>query len=171
MENHDMQLTLKGDTFLALQDDFDAILNRTIGNMEMKSADEATLTLKLKITLEKRSARSFSSGFDSAREIIKPAFAHEISSVMQVKDKKSGALTGDYELMWDEMEGKYVMRCIDDGQVSMDDVIDADYTMTEQTAALPADGPRSHPAPQNGVDREDDEDDEDGYSYDDPEEE
>lgn len=165
MNNHDMQLTLKGDTFLSLQDDFDIILNRTIGNMEMKGADEATLTLKLKITLEKSNAHSLSTvGFDATREIIKPAFSHEISSVMQVKDKKSGALTGDYELIWDETGGKYVMRRIDDGQVSMDDIVEADGVAVDSVKNLPA---PSLPVPPD----EDREDGEDGYSYEDPEEE
>lgn len=34
-----MELSLKGETFNALKEDFDVVLARTIGNMEMKGAD------------------------------------------------------------------------------------------------------------------------------------
>ena len=149
---NDLSLSLKSETFSALTEDFDSILARTIGNMEMKGAEEATVTLKLGISLEKSSMNSPS----GLQEITKPSFKHDISSVMQVKDKKSGALTGDYELVWDAAEGKYVMRRIDNGQVSIfdsaqtaGDVIDADYT------ALP-EGQRGLPeASQSGEEAED----------------
>ena len=138
---NDLSLSLKSETFSALKEDFDSILARTIGNMEMKGAEEATVTLKLGISLEKSSVNSPS----GLQEITKPSFKHDISSVMQVKDKKSGALTGDYELVWDAAEGKYVMRRIDNGQVSIfdsaqtaGDVIDADYTaLPEGQRGLP----------------------------------
>lgn len=136
MYANDMSLSLKSETFSALKEDFDSILARTIGNMEMKGAEEATVTLKLGISLEKGSVN----GPAGIRDIVKPSFKHDISSVMQVKDKKSGALTGDYEMVWDADEGKYVMRRIDNGQTSMFDedcggtVIDAEYTDAEYTA-------------------------------------
>lgn len=140
MYANDMSLSLKSETFSALKEDFDSILARTIGNMEMKGAEEATVTLKLGISLEKSSVN----GPAGIRDIVKPSFKHDISSVMQVKDKKSGALTGDYEMVWDADEGKYVMRRIDNGQVSMFDadgdatVIDADYTaLPEGQRGLP----------------------------------
>ena len=136
MYANDMSLSLKSETFSALKEDFDSILARTIGNMEMKGAEEATVTLKLGISLEKSSVN----GPAGIRDIVKPSFKHDISSVMQVKDKKSGALTGDYEMVWDADEGKYVMRRIDNGQTSMFDedcggtIIDAEYTDAEYTA-------------------------------------
>lgn len=140
MYANDMSLSLKSDTFSALKEDFDSILARTIGNMEMKGAEEATVTLKLSISLEKSSVN----GPNGLQDITKPSFKHDISSVMQVKDKKSGALTGDYELVWDDGEGKYVMRRIDNGQVSIFDapasgeVIEAEYTaLPEGQRGLP----------------------------------
>ena len=137
MNTNDMTLSLKSDTFSALKEDFDSILARTIGNMEMKGAEEATVTLKLGISLEKSNISSP----NGMKEIIKPSFKHDISSVMQVKDKKSGALTGDYELVWDPDERKYVMVRIDDGQTSIfndDDIIDSDYEeAVDEPVALP----------------------------------
>lgn len=115
-----MELSLKGETFNALKEDFDAVLARTIGNMEMKGADEATVTLKLGISLEKTT--DFSG--DEEKEVTKPSFKHDINSVMQVKDKKSGALTGDYCLVWDEDEKKWVMKRLGDDQMSLFDAED-----------------------------------------------
>ena len=92
MFKNDLALSLKSDTFSALKEDFDSILAKTIGNMEMKGAEDATITLKLGVSLEKSSI----SGPNGIQDITKPSFKHDISSVMQVKDKKSGALTGDF---------------------------------------------------------------------------
>lgn len=129
-----MELSLKSDTFSALKEDFDSILGRTIGNMQMKGAEDATITLKLSVSLENTMANIKGENTD----ITRPSFKHDISSVMQVKDKKSGALTGDYQLVWDEDEGKYVMKRIDNGQMTLfdengdiispdDNTIDAEY--------------------------------------------
>lgn len=110
-----MELSLNGDTFAALKEDFDSILAQTLGNMESKGADEAVITLKLGVSLEKQSfVRN-----EEPEELTKPSFKHDISSVMQVKNKKSGSLSGDYELVWDDDEKKYVMRKITNGQLTM----------------------------------------------------
>lgn len=114
---NEMQLSIKSDTFSAMKEDFDAILGRTIGNMQMKGAEDATITLKLSVSLENTNAVI---GGEST-DITRPSFKHDISSVMQVKDKKSGALTGDYQLVWDDEEGKYIMKKIENGQVTMFD--------------------------------------------------
>ena len=41
---NEMILSLNEDTFSALKKDFDDVLNRTIGNMQMKGASDATIT-------------------------------------------------------------------------------------------------------------------------------
>ena len=77
---------------------------------------------------------------------------------MQVKDKKSGALTGDYQLVWNPEEGNYIMRRIDNGQTSMfdeDESVTADCVEVEEARLLPAGEPA----------------DDSGYEYDSPEEE
>ena len=117
MSSKDMVLSLKGDTFSALQEDFDAILAKTIRNMEMRGAGDAAITLKLSISIEKSTANDV----NDVRNISKPSFNHEIRSVMQIKDKKTGALTGDYELVWDIDEGKYVMWRIVNEQMGLFD--------------------------------------------------
>ena len=133
MEERTLQLSLNSDTFAGMKEDFDAILAKTISNMESKGADEAAITLKLNISLAKEEKTPLDSD-DEKKEIVKPDFKHVISSVMQVKAKKTGALSGDYELVWDEDEEKYVMRKIDNGQLSIFDAAyeDEDYPEDEE---------------------------------------
>lgn len=141
---NERNLSLNGDTFAILKEQFDKILNRTVGNMEMKGADDAVITLKLSVSLEKSSV----SVGDDIKEVTKPTFKHDISSVMQVKDKVSGQTTDDYALVWDENENKYVLRKIENGQMSFDDfdsngnpIYEADYhevpALEEGTRGLP----------------------------------
>ena len=136
--NNNMILSLNTDTFSTLKSDFDTILGRTIGNMEMKGADEAVITLKLSISLEKSSVSVDGDGF---KDIIKPNFKHDISSVMQVKDKMTGQFKGDFAMEWDDKEKRYVLRRIDNGQMNFFDdepvgkFVDANYT---EIPALPA---------------------------------
>ena len=118
MCKNDMSLSLSGETFGTLKKDFDTIMARTIGNMQMKGAEDATITVKLSVSLEKR----FVGGFGSGKDITKPTFKHDISSVMQVKDKMTGQLTGEHQLVWDDEEKKYVLRNIDSDQMTMDDI-------------------------------------------------
>lgn len=159
----DMILSLNGDTFQTLKDDFDTILARTIGNMTMKGADEATITLKLSVSLEKSSVGTVS----GIQDVTKPSFKHDISSVMQVKDKMTGQFKGEYGMIWDEDEECWVLRKIDNGQMNLFDdegqIIDADYRevpgLPEAPKALPeseqdgdaGDGDDSEP-PQNNAD-------------------
>lgn len=133
---NERKLSLDGNTFAILKEQFDKILNRTVGNMEMKGADVAVITLKLNVSLEKSSV----SVGDYIKEVTKPTFKHDISSVMQVKDKVSGQTTDDYALVWDENERKYVLRKIENGQMSFDDfnangypIYNADYHEVPET--------------------------------------
>jgi TRAP-type C4-dicarboxylate transport system substrate-binding protein len=108
-------LTLSSDTFNALKSDFDQVLRKTLTNMENKESEQAELTVKLKISLMKEQAPNFDSLIPGAqREVIKPKFDHKVSSVMQIKDEKTGTLSGNYELVWDGELGQYVMREIKD---------------------------------------------------------
>lgn len=122
---HDLILSLNGETFFDLKKDFDAVLNRTLGNMEMKGASDATITLKLSIATEKRSMNVG----DGIQDYKKPSFKHEITSVMQIKDKATGQLGGEYAMVWDEDEECFVLRKCDNGQTS---IFDADYETVDE---------------------------------------
>lgn len=121
-KNNVLALTMESEAFNGLKTDFNQVLRRTLTNMERKESEQAELTVKLKISLEKDTAPDFSEvRYRAERDIVRPTFTHKISSVMQIKCEKSGVLSGDYELVWDEESGDYVMRPIEDGQLSLFD--------------------------------------------------
>lgn len=120
MQNNTIALTLESEIFNELKENFNQILQKTLINMESKESEQAELTLKLKISLINDTAPDFSEvRYRAERDIIRPTFSHKISSVMQTKCEKSGEVMGDYELVWAQEKGGYVMRPIDNGQISM----------------------------------------------------
>ena len=134
----DLNLSLDGATFAELKDQYDDLLARTVGNMEMRGTVDAVITLKQTIHLE-RTKRSTPSG---VIDVVIPTFKHDITSVMQAKDKVSGQLKGEYQLVFDKDEEEYVMRKIDNGQQSMfeDDepngrFVDKDYEPESESDA------------------------------------
>lgn len=125
MSKQDLVLSLNEETFSTLKKDFDTILNRTLGNMEMKGATDAVITLKLTVGLDER---SFSVG-EGIQKYKKPTFKHEINSVMQIKDKMTGQLSGEYAMVWDEDEKRFVLRHFDGNQTS---IFDSDYETVDE---------------------------------------
>lgn len=122
-----MELTLESDTFATMKRDFDDMLMSTLKNMQTKGAENADLTLKLHISIENTNVTIRGENTD----IVRPSFKHDLGSIMQIKDKKTGSLSGEMQLVWDEETGKPFMRKIDNGQISLfnddGDAINADY--------------------------------------------
>lgn len=113
------------------------------------------------------------------KDIIKPVFKHDITSVMNVKQKKSGILGGNMKMVWDKDLHRYVLQNIDNGQISFDQQeaqADPAPESAQIPAAEPVQLPAPEPAPDNVIDvafrevdgSEADEQSEDPYDYDDP---
>jgi len=117
-QKNDLPLSLKSNTFNCFCADFDSILRQTLRGMVETDQEVAEINCKMKITLTDDSAPDFSVR-NQTREITKPKFDHTITAVIQRKDKKSGSLSGPYELVWDRDIGDYVMRPIDNGQIDL----------------------------------------------------
>lgn len=131
-------LSLSGDTFNALKSDFDQQLRQLLTEMEKRESEEATINIKIAVSLQPDQARDFqANGYDAMRDIVKPSFKHEVSTVMQVKSKKSGSLGGNFELVWDRELCQYVMREIDNGQVTLFDK-EEEAPQPGEPPALPA---------------------------------
>ena len=159
-EMNEMVLTHESEILNSAMQNFDLMLERTIGNMTMRNADDSVLTFKLAIHFERKSVPDIG----GTREIVQPSFKHDISSVVQVKDKISGTYKGNVELTFDEF-GHPVVKDVDDGQVSIFDdegkvVVDYDTAVDADIASLAGDSYR-------GLPQHDGEDD--SYNYDDPE--
>ncbi|MCL2856186.1 MAG: hypothetical protein FWE19_00480 [Oscillospiraceae bacterium] len=121
-QNSAFTLTLASDTFNALKTDFNQILRQVLGSMEQKQAEDGSVTIKLNIGLQRDQVPDPSMPYEGAmREIIRPRFDHKVTSNIQLKDEKSGTLSGDYELVWDKDLCEWVMRPISDGQTSLFD--------------------------------------------------
>lgn len=159
----EMILSLDSEAFDSLKKDFDSLLNRTIGNMEMRGAVEATITMKVGVSLEKL--------VNNGRDVTKPTFKHEINSVMQVKDKVTGQIRGNYRMEWDPEEQRYVLKDGDEDQMNMFDgnpgVVDAEWFDVEENDTETSNEPKALPAPVPALPGEV----EDGYEYEDAEEE
>lgn len=120
--NKKYPLSLNGDTFNAFKSDFDQMLRKLLLEMEKWDSEEATINMKMVVTLSKDQERDFEcNGYDGMKDIIKPSFKHEIGTVLQVKDKKSGSLGGNMKMVWDREDGVYVMQDIDNGQTTLFD--------------------------------------------------
>lgn len=138
-DNKVYPMSLNGDTFNAMKTYFDQMLRKLLSGMERFECEEATLNIKVAVKLEKDQARDFEvHEYEAMRDIVKPTFKHEISSAMQVKDKKTGSLSGNYELVWDKASGQYLMRNIDDGQVTLFDGDGSNVIQMPEPPALPA---------------------------------
>lgn len=144
-------MSLNGDTFNAYKTDFDQMLRTLLTEMEEHESEEATITSKITVKLTPDHARDYqANGYDAQRDIIKPSFKHDISTVLQVKNKKSGNLDGNMELVWDKETHQYIMRPIDNGQVSFFNGYDNEEQAEEeetQEANLTAAEPLQLPAP------------------------
>lgn len=176
MEIKKYPLTLDAETFNAFKTDFDQILQALINEMERREEEDAVINIKIGVSLHPDQERDFeTNGYDGMKDIIKPTFKHDITSVMNVKQKKSGILGGNMKMVWDKDLRRYVLQNIDNGQISFDQQ-DAQAAPAEEPAQIPAAEPEQLPAPDNVIDvtfhevdsAEADEPSEDPYDYDAP---
>lgn len=168
--NDILKLNINSNAFENLKADFDKVLRRTLGNMQIKESDEATLTLKLSIKLTDMEVPDFDAAYPNAmRKIHKPRFDHKVSSVMQIKTEESGHLKGEYELVWDEEAQDFVMKPIDDGQRTLfdEDIVNDDYAVVVDADDIEEDEVKALPEHQRLLDAPE----EDGYDYEEDEDE
>ena len=112
-------LSLNGDTFADLKNDFDRLLQSTLHNMQKYEKNAADMTIKLQIHLDEDVVKDINDdGYEEHRRVLVPSFVHDITSVYQTKQKISGFLAGQYELAQDHTNA-YVMRKIEHGQLTM----------------------------------------------------
>lgn len=141
-QNNDLNLSLSGEAFATLRSDFNEVLHSTMRGMIDTEQDVAEINMKVKIILTDSSAPDLTvAGGQQTREITKPKFEHTITSVIQHKEKKTGSFSGEYELVFDQETGTYVVRPIENMQTTLFDegepsavsreVIDANYTVVQ----------------------------------------
>lgn len=130
MNTEVLTLNINSSVFDSMKNDFNSVLKKTLGNMRSKQGEAAEISLKLKITLEEDNVPDlYSEDGNGRRDIVKPIFNHKVSSVMQIKEEESGSMKGNYELVYDKEKDDFIMRPIDDGQVTFSDSM---FTTSEE---------------------------------------
>lgn len=130
MNTEVLTLNINSSVFDSMKNDFNSVLKKTLANMRSKQGEAAEISLKLKITLEEDNVPDlYSEDGNGRRDIVKPIFNHKVSSVMQIKEEESGSMKGNYELVYDKEKDDFIMRPIDDGQVTFADSM---FTTSEE---------------------------------------
>lgn len=115
-----LALNLESDAFNSFKTDFNVMLRKLLHMMESQEAEEGALNVKMTVKLEKSQARDYQQKeYEAMRDITTPTFTHKVGISMQFKDEKSGALGGNYEMVYDKELGAYVMIDIETGQTSL----------------------------------------------------
>lgn len=116
-KNKVFDLDLNSDAFNSFKSDFNTMLKAILSGMEKNEAENGEISVTMKIGLEERDI--VDRGYSRRTKV--PSFSHKVVSKMQFKTEKKGALSGNFELKFDEKTGKYLLVAIDDGQTSLFD--------------------------------------------------
>lgn len=125
-EEFEKTLDFDGDTFEEMKKDMNFVLQRLIGNMQEKGSDEGSMTLKINVTMEKEFIPNYDPNIKGeSREVSKPQFKHEVTSVVKINDKKSGSFNNEMELVMDEDTGVFKLAPI--ANTSQRSIFDSDF--------------------------------------------
>ena len=126
-----MQINMDSELMQPLRTDMDMIMNRCLKTMHSTNNGEAVVTAKIKITLEREGVPTE----NGMRASIRPKFEHEVQSVIQAKDKKTGAMVGDYELVYDPEIDQFVARSTKTQVTMFDDDLDVNGESQQEGVA------------------------------------
>lgn len=90
------EINLSSSVFDEMRDNFDAILKKALGNIVKGKSGQADINLKLTIS---------ATGENEGQ--LKPKFKHQVSSVMAIKERESGMVNPNAEMVYDEEEGEW----------------------------------------------------------------
>lgn len=120
------ELSLDDDLFEGFVIDFNSSLAGIIKTMNEKNVDQAAITTKTIITLEKVAVfNPTADNMSAMRQAVRPNIKHSVVSTITTKDEKKGQLPEGYEIIIDPDTQEFVLVKIDDGQSSM---FDSSYT-------------------------------------------
>lgn len=111
------KMSIDDEIFEGLRSEYDAILNDTLVKMCNQGTSDGTITMKLAIAFETVW------GVDENAKRIKmmvPTFRHEVSNLVQTKEKLNGEIEGCGVITYDEKQGDWVLNGYDDGQMEFD---------------------------------------------------
>ena len=164
-EKNEFELGINSPMLERCVSDINSILNKTVFTMKEKNTNEATITIKLAVSL------------DEVDDMSKISVKHDVSAVMQLKQKKSGASEGEYVIVFNEETGMFEAKPIKDAQMNFDDVVMAN---SEDDGDAPASrkmigtGRVAIPTAEDvaeAAENEIEEEEEEEYEYEEPEDE
>lgn len=133
-----MQLNFESETFAGIKRDMNFVLQRLLGNMQEKGATNGSMTLKIDVSFDTEYIPNYDPQIEGeSRRIEKPKFKHEVTSTVQIKDKKSGNMDTEMELVFDEDAGEYVMKPI--ANTEQRSIFDSDFGEEENTVGMEED--------------------------------
>jgi len=107
------ELKVEADTFDKMRADTNFILQRALGMMKEKDSMEGKVTINLDIKLVPEFIPNFDKEIEGeTRRILKPQFAHKVTSAINIKNEKKGNFDSEMEMVWDEDEQAYVLKYI-----------------------------------------------------------
>lgn len=195
------RLDFDSDTFEEMKRDMNFVLQRLIGNMQEKESNEGSMTLKVDVTMVKEFIPNYDPEVKGeTREVSKPQFKHKVTSVVKINDEKSGSLNNEMELVMDEDTGVFKLvpicntsqRSIFDSDFQTDEDYgtsdDGDENIIDGEVRPELPGPSDDVSDEEVSDLEEEpgaefdditdellgdesDDKDDGYSYEDPDEE
>ena len=176
--NNFEELTIESPVFAQVRSDFDALIQKLFANMEKNESIEGSLTVKIDLKLDSE----WMECGRGVQQIRRPIIGHKATISVPVQENITGKRKTGMNLVWDDDLKRYVLKYVSEGgQRSM---FDPDFeenlkSEKEQTEQEPdgsnlITGPSNELPDYNGAidaEFEEIEPDDEGYEYDDPEEE
>lgn len=183
------KLIIEDTVFDDARSNFNRVLQKLFHNMIDSGSSEGSITLKMDVSLVQEYVPNFDPDVDGeSRKIQKPTFKHKVASAVAVKDDLSGNKNPEMELIWDDELKMYVLAHI--SNTDQRTIFDKDqpWNNCEETQeetepsvpmlpgtvaderALPGEVQEEESDVIDGNYREEGEDEEDSYGYEEPQE-
>ena len=117
MKNYE-ELTLNGDAFADLRNDFDSMIQKLLLMMQTNKSEEGAISIKANISTV---PACVDLGDGNVKEVFKPIITHKIEYTVPVKESKSGAHDTGMQLVFDKDLQQFVLQYMQDSQCSFYD--------------------------------------------------
>lgn len=121
MESNVVGFNIESEAFEPFRFDFNSTLTEALNTMVLKGTEEALVSARLKIKLERTNKID---EIGTVRDVLVPSVIHNVKYGVKVEGGVVGGLQGEWELVSDS-NGRYGLRPIDDGQMNINDFVDA----------------------------------------------
>jgi len=166
------ELRIEAETFDEMRKNINIALQRMLKTMEEKNSMDGKIGVSIDIKLVQDFIPNYDQKIEGdTREILKPKFEHKVTSTINIKNEEKGTTNPEMAMIWDDEKMEYVLTHVNnteqrsmfdtDIQEAMNNdgivVEEGDYAEIMLLEGEVAD--RMLPGP------EDDEDEDDGYGY------